>query len=171
MWRRIDLEWTDVSEERVASIFSVEESASEEPVWANHRCENLKSFIVYTFLGSCVRYFLLLLKYSSRHLSSYNLSLVLHWGGYHCITHADNVMNQTKLCVFILGTRNTTEIHNYGLKLWAGFIWLRIGSGGLLLVLWDVKLLTSRANIVSKEERFCWIWLSVRFALVHGTFL
>jgi hypothetical protein len=33
MWRRVALAWTDVSEERVASIFRVEKSASEEPVW------------------------------------------------------------------------------------------------------------------------------------------
>jgi hypothetical protein len=30
MWRRVDLVWTDVSEERIASIFRVEKSASEE---------------------------------------------------------------------------------------------------------------------------------------------
>jgi hypothetical protein len=35
MWRRADLVWTDVSEERIASIFRVEESASEEPAWAD----------------------------------------------------------------------------------------------------------------------------------------
>jgi hypothetical protein len=34
MWRRVDLVWTDVSEERIASIFRVEESATEEPAWA-----------------------------------------------------------------------------------------------------------------------------------------
>jgi hypothetical protein len=34
MWRRVDLVWTDVSEERIASIFRVEKSASEEPAWA-----------------------------------------------------------------------------------------------------------------------------------------
>jgi hypothetical protein len=31
MWRRVDLELTDVSEELIASIFRVEKSASEEP--------------------------------------------------------------------------------------------------------------------------------------------
>jgi hypothetical protein len=31
MWRRVGFVWTDVSEDRVASIFRVEESASEEP--------------------------------------------------------------------------------------------------------------------------------------------
>jgi hypothetical protein len=31
MWRRVDLVWTDVSEERIASIFRVEKSACEEP--------------------------------------------------------------------------------------------------------------------------------------------
>jgi hypothetical protein len=34
MWRHVDLVWTDVSEERIASIFKVEKSASEEPPWA-----------------------------------------------------------------------------------------------------------------------------------------
>jgi hypothetical protein len=33
MWRRVDLVWTDVSEERIAYIFKVEKSASEEPAW------------------------------------------------------------------------------------------------------------------------------------------
>jgi hypothetical protein len=33
MWRRVDLVWTDVSEERI-SIFMGEKSASEEPAWA-----------------------------------------------------------------------------------------------------------------------------------------
>jgi hypothetical protein len=35
MWRRVDLVWTDVSEERIASIFRVEKSAIEEPAWAS----------------------------------------------------------------------------------------------------------------------------------------
>jgi hypothetical protein len=34
MWRSVDLVWTDVSEEPIASIFTVEKSAREEPVWA-----------------------------------------------------------------------------------------------------------------------------------------
>jgi hypothetical protein len=34
MWCHLDLVWTDVSEERMASIFRVEKSASEEPAWA-----------------------------------------------------------------------------------------------------------------------------------------
>jgi hypothetical protein len=34
MWRCVDLMWTDVSEERIASIFRVEKFASEEPAWA-----------------------------------------------------------------------------------------------------------------------------------------
>jgi hypothetical protein len=34
MWRRVDLVWTDVSEERIASIFRAQKSASEEPAWA-----------------------------------------------------------------------------------------------------------------------------------------
>jgi hypothetical protein len=34
MWRCVDLMWTDVSEERIAAIFRVEKSTSEEPTWA-----------------------------------------------------------------------------------------------------------------------------------------
>jgi hypothetical protein len=34
MWRHVDLVWTDVSEERIASIFRVEKSARDEPAWA-----------------------------------------------------------------------------------------------------------------------------------------
>jgi hypothetical protein len=34
MWRCVGLVLTDVSEERIASTFRVEKSASEEPVWA-----------------------------------------------------------------------------------------------------------------------------------------
>jgi hypothetical protein len=34
MWRRVDLLWTAVSEEYIASIFRVEKSASEEPALA-----------------------------------------------------------------------------------------------------------------------------------------
>jgi hypothetical protein len=34
MWRCVDLVLTDVSEERIATIFRVEKSASEEPAWA-----------------------------------------------------------------------------------------------------------------------------------------
>jgi hypothetical protein len=51
VWYHIDLVWTDVSETRIASIFRVEKSASEEPAWAggcsilySHRRENLKSY-------------------------------------------------------------------------------------------------------------------------------
>jgi hypothetical protein len=68
MWRRVDLVWIDVSEERIASIFRVQKSVSEEPAWAvgcshqsvhtrstghhipedgilhSHRRENLKSY-------------------------------------------------------------------------------------------------------------------------------
>jgi hypothetical protein len=33
MWRCVYLVWTDVSEERIASIFRVKKSASEEPTW------------------------------------------------------------------------------------------------------------------------------------------
>jgi hypothetical protein len=34
MWHRADLVWTDVSEERIAPIFRIEKSASEEAAWA-----------------------------------------------------------------------------------------------------------------------------------------
>jgi hypothetical protein len=34
MWHSVDLVWTNVLEERVASIFRVEKSVSEEPTWA-----------------------------------------------------------------------------------------------------------------------------------------
>jgi hypothetical protein len=34
MWRIVDLVWTDVSEERIASVFRVEKSVSEEEAWA-----------------------------------------------------------------------------------------------------------------------------------------
>jgi hypothetical protein len=66
MCHRVDLVWTDVSEESVASIFREEKSASEEPAWVggrrchspddgilhSHRCENLKSHIFPYFLTS-----------------------------------------------------------------------------------------------------------------------
>jgi hypothetical protein len=34
MWRRVNLVWTDDSEESIASIFRVEKLASEESAWA-----------------------------------------------------------------------------------------------------------------------------------------
>jgi hypothetical protein len=34
MWLHVDLVLTDVSEERIASIFRIEKFASEEPTWA-----------------------------------------------------------------------------------------------------------------------------------------
>jgi hypothetical protein len=34
MWRHVDLVWTDVSEERIASTFRVEKSEREKPAWA-----------------------------------------------------------------------------------------------------------------------------------------
>jgi hypothetical protein len=62
MCRRVDIVWTHVSEERIASIFKVEKSESEEPAWAggcrlqrhipedgilqSHRREILKSYKV-----------------------------------------------------------------------------------------------------------------------------
>jgi hypothetical protein len=36
MWHLVDLVWTDVSEERISSIFRVEKSVSEEPAWAGY---------------------------------------------------------------------------------------------------------------------------------------
>jgi hypothetical protein len=35
MWRRVVFVWTDVSEDRIAYIFKVEKTASEESVWAS----------------------------------------------------------------------------------------------------------------------------------------
>jgi hypothetical protein len=48
MWRRVDLvNWTDVSEERIASIFRVEKCASQEPAWAGgFRLSHYKLVIV-----------------------------------------------------------------------------------------------------------------------------
>jgi hypothetical protein len=34
MWRGVDIVWTNVSEESIASIFRVEKSTSEEASWA-----------------------------------------------------------------------------------------------------------------------------------------
>jgi hypothetical protein len=48
MWRRADLVWTDVSEERIASIFRIEKSASEESAWAGG-CSHLP--FPYSYLG------------------------------------------------------------------------------------------------------------------------
>jgi hypothetical protein len=78
---RIDLVWTDVSEEGIASIFRVEKSAIEKPAWAGgsrrpsetsvhrrsirrhipgdsnlhrHRRENLKSYIITLFITASI---------------------------------------------------------------------------------------------------------------------
>jgi hypothetical protein len=48
MWRRVDLVWTDVSEERIAYIFRVEKSASEEPAWAGGCSLQVGSHKIYT---------------------------------------------------------------------------------------------------------------------------
>jgi hypothetical protein len=40
MWRRVDLVWTNVSEERIAYIFRVEKSAGKEPAWEGGCCES-----------------------------------------------------------------------------------------------------------------------------------
>jgi hypothetical protein len=51
MWRRVDLVWTDASEERIASIFRVEKSASEKPreqVAADTFLRNVGSHKIYT---------------------------------------------------------------------------------------------------------------------------
>jgi hypothetical protein len=52
MWRRVDLLWTQVSEERIASIFRVEKLASEEPVWAggwrlSHQSKNTQLYMFF----------------------------------------------------------------------------------------------------------------------------
>jgi hypothetical protein len=44
MWSCVDFVWTDVSEERIASIFRVEKSASEEPAWAAVACVGIILF-------------------------------------------------------------------------------------------------------------------------------
>jgi hypothetical protein len=51
MWRRVDLLWTGVSEESIASIFRVEKSASEEPEWAGGDTflRNVGSHTIYTY--------------------------------------------------------------------------------------------------------------------------
>jgi hypothetical protein len=46
MWRRVGLVWTDVSEERIISIFRVEKSASEES--ADMFLRNVSSYKTYT---------------------------------------------------------------------------------------------------------------------------
>jgi hypothetical protein len=52
MWRRVDLMWTDVSEEHIAPIFRVEKSASVEPAWAGGCSDtffrNVGSHMIYT---------------------------------------------------------------------------------------------------------------------------
>jgi hypothetical protein len=59
MWRRVDLVWTDVSEEGIASIFRVEKSAIEEAAWASgcrlsHQCFRL----LVQSAATCSRWFL-----------------------------------------------------------------------------------------------------------------
>jgi hypothetical protein len=51
MWRRVDLVWTDISEERSASILWVEKSVSEEPAWAH-------GYQIDILLATCSRWFL-----------------------------------------------------------------------------------------------------------------
>jgi hypothetical protein len=62
MWRRVDLLWTDVSEERIASIFSVEKFGSDEPEWADNR-----TYMVY--VSQIVRYALKTFRHDT-HLQS-----------------------------------------------------------------------------------------------------
>jgi hypothetical protein len=52
MWRRVDLVWTDVSEEHIASIFRVEKSASEEPALAGGCCLESDTFRAYMLDGT-----------------------------------------------------------------------------------------------------------------------
>jgi hypothetical protein len=67
MWRRVDLGWTNVSEKRIASIFKVEKSVSEEPAWVggwshipedgilySHLRENLKSYMIICLIARCM---------------------------------------------------------------------------------------------------------------------
>jgi hypothetical protein len=55
MWLRVNLVWTDISEERIASIFRVEKSASEEPEWAG-RCKMRKACGLDDIPNECLRH-------------------------------------------------------------------------------------------------------------------
>jgi hypothetical protein len=46
MWRRVDLVWTDVSEERTASILKVEKSASEKQAWVGGKFDSYDKMLV-----------------------------------------------------------------------------------------------------------------------------
>jgi hypothetical protein len=64
MWRRVVLVWTNVSEERIASIFRVEKSASEEPAWAGGAISQKTAIYIVTAvktLKSYIFFFCLLL--------------------------------------------------------------------------------------------------------------
>jgi hypothetical protein len=47
LWRRVDLVWTEVSEERIASVFRVEKSSSKEPAWAGGSRLSYQSCVLY----------------------------------------------------------------------------------------------------------------------------
>jgi hypothetical protein len=96
MWRRVDLVWTDVSEEHIASIFRVEKSASEEPAWASgcrhdlHGATSQKtaSFMVTVVKTSNLPHFLDLgtswnsvVSFTSRSLYQQRKSPRTHWIG------------------------------------------------------------------------------------------
>jgi hypothetical protein len=59
MWSRVDLVWTDVSEERIASIFTA--TIPEDGILHSHCCENLKSYMniynIYRWVKETLEYF------------------------------------------------------------------------------------------------------------------
>jgi hypothetical protein len=90
MWRHVDLVWTDVSEECVASIFRAEKSASEEPLFG-----------------------ITLLKHG-RHFDYWNQTMNMrmrvcylecHEAGLCCylVIHIENLLHPLKLFYFHLG--------------------------------------------------------------------
>jgi hypothetical protein len=55
MWRRVDLVWTDVSEETPVHTTSAQRQNPENGIIYSHRCENLKSYTV-SILSSFIVY-------------------------------------------------------------------------------------------------------------------
>jgi hypothetical protein len=69
MWHRVDLVWSDVSEERFASIFRVEKSAYEKPAWSGgcwlHVATSQKTALFTYFSG--------IFKHFNEHFSELNV--------------------------------------------------------------------------------------------------
>jgi hypothetical protein len=79
IWRRIDFVWTDFSKERIASIFRVEKSESEEPDWAG-RCRLLKlklnvDFVKTGFIEQTNLFFFSVLRYLQLSTEQQSISL------------------------------------------------------------------------------------------------